>query len=447
MTYIPTTAAEQQQMLAACGANRMEELFSDIPNSVRLGRELDLPRPMAEAEVWRHLEELAGKNKRLVSFLGAGAYEHFIPSVVDHLLARSEFYTAYTPYQPEISQGTLQAIFEFQSLICELTGLDVATASHYDGATATAEAALVACNATRRPKILVSRAVNPQYRTVLATYARGQGVELVEVPLQDGRTDLAAMEELLNQASGEVAGVILQNPNFFGQIETMASATDQTRKAGALSIAVVDPISLGLLAAPGEYGADLAVGEGQGLGNPLNFGGPYLGFIAAREKLLRRLPGRIVGRTTDVDGKRAYVLTLQAREQHIRREKATSNICSNEALCALAATIYLATLGKEGLQEVARQCLLKAHYAQEQLATLPGVTPLFKGPFFHEFVLQTNLAPAAVARRLAEKGLAAGFDLGRFYPELTGALLFTVTEVRTRAEIDALVAAMGGILA
>ncbi|BCV22351.1 aminomethyl-transferring glycine dehydrogenase subunit GcvPA [Moorella sp. Hama-1] len=444
MTYIPTTAAEQQQMLAACGANRMEELFSDIPNSVRLGRELDLPRPMAEAEVWRHLEELAGKNKRLVSFLGAGAYEHFIPSVVGHLLARSEFYTAYTPYQPEISQGTLQAIFEFQSLICELTGLDVATASHYDGATATAEAALVACNATRRPKILVSRAVNPQYRTVLTTYARGQGVELGEVPLQDGRTDLAALEKL---AGKDVAGVILQSPNFFGQIETMAAAAELAHKAGALSIAVVDPISLGLLAAPGEYGADLAVGEGQGLGNPLNFGGPYLGFIAAREKLLRRLPGRIVGQTTDVDGKRAYVLTLQAREQHIRREKATSNICSNEALCALAATIYLADLGKEGLREVARQCLLKAHYAQKQLAALPGVTPLFNGPFFHEFVLKTKLAPAAVARSLAEKGFAAGFDLGRFYHELKGALLFTVTEVRTREEIDALVAAMGGMLA
>ncbi|WP_338826942.1 aminomethyl-transferring glycine dehydrogenase subunit GcvPA [Neomoorella thermoacetica] len=444
MTYIPTTAAEQQQMLAACGAHRMEELFSDVPASVRLGRELNLPRPMAEAEVWRHLEELAGKNKKLVSFLGAGAYEHYIPSVVGHLLARSEFYTAYTPYQPEISQGTLQAIFEFQSLICELTGLDVATASHYDGATAMAEAALVACNATRRQKILVSRSVNPQYRTVLSTYAKGQGVELAEVPLQDGRTDLEALEKL---AGKDVAGVILQNPNFFGQIEAMAEATDLAHKARALGIAVVDPVSLGLLAAPGEYGADLAVGEGQSLGNPLNFGGPYLGFIAAREKLVRRLPGRIVGQTKDVDGKRAYVLTLQAREQHIRREKATSNICSNEALCALAATIYLAAMGREGLKEVASQCLLKAHYAQKKLAALPGVTPVFNGPFFHEFVLQTKLSPATVARRLAENGFAAGFDLGRFYPELKNALLFTVTEVRTREEIDALVAAMGGILA
>lgn len=444
MTYIPTTAAEQQQMLAACGANRMEELFSDVPASVRLGRELNLPRPMAEAEVWRHLEELAGKNKKLVSFLGAGAYEHYIPSVVGHLLARSEFYTAYTPYQPEISQGTLQAIFEFQSLICELTGLDVATASHYDGATAMAEAALVACNATRRQKILVSRSVNPQYRAVLSTYTKGQGVELAEVPLQDGRTDLEALEKL---AGKDVAGVILQNPNFFGQIEAMAEATDLAHKAGALGIAVVDPVSLGLLAAPGEYGADLAVGEGQGLGNPLNFGGPYLGFIAAREKLVRRLPGRIVGQTTDVDGRRAFVLTLQAREQHIRREKATSNICSNEALCALAATIYLAAMGREGLKEVASQCLLKAHYAQKKLAALPGVTPVFNGPFFHEFALQTKLSPATLAQGLAEKGFAAGFDLGRFYPELKNALLFTVTEVRTREEIDALVAAMGGILA
>lgn len=444
MTYIPTTAAERQQMLATCGANRMEELFNDIPATVRLGRELDLPRPMAEAELWRHLEELAGKNKRLISFLGAGAYEHYIPSVVGNLLARSEFYTAYTPYQPEISQGTLQAIFEFQSLMCELTGLDVATASHYDGATATAEAALVTCNATRRQKILVSRAVNPQYRAVLATYTKGQGVELVEIPMANGQTDLAALEKM---AGKDVAGVILQNPNFFGQIEPMAAATQLAHKAGALSIAVVDPISLGLLAAPGEYGADLAVGEGQGLGNPLNFGGPYLGFIVAREKLVRRLPGRIVGQTTDVEGKRAFVLTLQAREQHIRREKATSNICSNEALCALAATIYLAALGKEGLKEVARQCLLKAHYAFNRLAALPGVTPVFNGPFFCEFVLRTKLTPGQVARSLAAKGFAAGFDLNPFYPELEGAMLFTVTEVRTRAEIDAFVTAMGGILA
>ncbi|WP_406676743.1 aminomethyl-transferring glycine dehydrogenase subunit GcvPA [Moorella sp. ACPs] len=444
MTYIPTTAAERQQMLAACGANRMEELFNDIPAAVRLGRELDLPRPMAEAEVRRHLEELAGKNKRLVSFLGAGAYEHYIPSVVGNLLARSEFYTAYTPYQAEISQGTLQAIFEFQSLMCILTGLDVATASHYDGATATAEAALVACNATRRRKILVSRAVNPQYRAVLATYTKGQGVELKEIPLADGRTDLVALEKM---AGKEVAGVVLQNPNFFGQIEPMDAATELAHKAGALSIAVVDPISLGLLAAPGEYGADLAVGEGQGLGNPLNFGGPYLGFIVAREKLVRRLPGRIVGQTTDVEGKRAFVLTLQAREQHIRREKATSNICSNEALCALAATIYLAALGKEGLKEVARQCLLKAHYAYARLAALPGVTPVFHGPFFCEFVLRTKLTPDEVARGLAAQGFAAGFDLSPYYPEIAGAILFAVTEVRTRTEIDALVAAMGGILA
>jgi glycine dehydrogenase subunit 1 len=434
-------------MLAACGASRMEELFNDIPASVRLGRELNLPRPLAEAAVQRHLEELAGKNKRLISFLGAGAYEHHIPAVVANLLSRSEFYTAYTPYQPEISQGTLQAIFEFQSLISELTGLDVATASHYDGATATAEAALAACNATRRQKVLISRALNPHYRAVLATYAGGQGVELVEIPLQDGRTDLAVLEQMLQQAPKQVAAVILPNPNFFGQVEAMAEVTEAAHRAGALSIAVVDPISLGVLAAPGEYGADLAVGEGQGLGNPLNFGGPYLGFITAREKLLRRLPGRIAGQTTDVDGKRAFVLTLQAREQHIRREKATSNICSNEALCALAATIYLAALGKEGLQEVARQCLLKAHYAQKELAALPGVTPVFSGPFFCEFVLKTKLGPGDVARSLADQSFAAGFDLSPYYPEFEGAMLFAVTETRTRDEIDALVAAIGGMLA
>lgn len=443
MTYIPTTSAQREEMLKACGVEGIEDLFADIPEEVKLKRELDLPQPLAEAEVLRHLQELAGKNRTdLISFLGAGAYEHHIPSVVPALLSRSEFYTAYTPYQPEVSQGTLQAIFEFQSLICALTGLDVANASHYDGATATAETALVACGATRRQKILFSRGLNPQYRTVLHTYTRGQGIELVEIPWEDGRTSL---EELARIADRDVAGVILQQPNFVGQLEPMAEASELAHKVGALFIAVVNPISLGILAPPGEYDADLAVGEGQSLGNPLNFGGPYLGFMAAKEKLVRRLPGRIVGQTVDVEGRRAFVLTLQAREQHIRREKATSNICSNEALCALAATIYLSCLGKEGLKEVARQCLLKAHYAFEQLLKIKGIKPVFNGPFFHEFAIRASQAPSQVADRLMRAGIAGGFDLGRFYPELEGAMLFCVTEVRTRAEIDRLVEVMRGL--
>ncbi|HBT47048.1 MAG TPA: aminomethyl-transferring glycine dehydrogenase subunit GcvPA [Peptococcaceae bacterium] len=443
MGYIPTTPAEREEMLKACGVTRLEELFTDIPEEVKLKRELDLPGPLAEADLLRHLKELAGKNcTDLVSFLGAGAYEHYIPSVVPHLLSRSEFYTAYTPYQPEVSQGTLQAIFEFQSLICALTGLDVANASHYDGATATAEAALVACSATRRQKILFSRGLNPQYRNVLRTYTRGQGIELEEIPWEDGRTSL---EELAKMVDRDVAGVILQQPNFVGQLEPMAEAAELAHKVGALFVAVVNPVSLGLLAPPGEYDADLAVGEGQSLGNPLNFGGPYLGFMAAKEKLVRRLPGRIVGQTVDVEGRRAFVLTLQAREQHIRREKATSNICSNEALCALAATIYLSCLGKEGLKEVARQCLLKAHYTYNELLKIEGLKPVFAGPFFHEFALRARKDPSEVAARLREAGIAGGLDLGPFYPELEGAMLFCVTEVRTRAEIERLIEAMRGL--
>ncbi|MGB9860177.1 MAG: aminomethyl-transferring glycine dehydrogenase subunit GcvPA [Moorellaceae bacterium] len=443
MAYIPTTSAQREEMLKACGVERIEDLFADIPEEVKLKRELDLPEPLAEAEVLRHLQQLSRRNRTdLISFLGAGAYEHHLPSVVPALLSRSEFYTAYTPYQPEVSQGTLQAIFEFQSLICALTGLEVANASHYDGATATAEAALVACGATRRQKILFSRGLNPQYRAVLRTYTQGQGIELIEIPWEGGRTSL---DELARLADQDVAGVILQQPNFVGQLEPMAEAGELAHKAGALFIAVVNPISLGILAPPGEYGADLAVGEGQSLGNPLNYGGPYLGFMAAKEKLVRRLPGRIVGQTVDVEGRRAFVLTLQAREQHIRREKATSNICSNEALCALAATIYLSCLGKEGLKEVARQCLLKAHYAFEQLLKVEGIKPVFDGPFFHEFALRTSQTPSQVAEHLMRAGIAGGFDLGRFYPELEGAMLFCVTEVRTRSEIDRLVEAMRGL--
>jgi len=446
MPYIPTTPEETRRMLSVIGVEKIEDLFADIPEEIRLKRPMDLPKPMSEAEVKRHMEELANKNKVLINFIGAGAYERLIPTIVPYILSRWEIYSAYTPYQPEVSQGTLQMIFEFQSLMCELTGMEVATASHYDGATAAAEAALMSCADTRKHKVLVSRAVHPQYRDVIRTYATGQRIEIVEIPIKDGRTDLAELEKLL--AAKDVAGVILQNPNFLGQIESMAEAVQLAHKAGALGIAVFDPISLGVLAPPGEYDADIAVGEGQSLGLPLSYGGPYLGIVTSKERLVRRLPGRLIGATRDVDGKRGFVMTLATREQHIRREKATSNICTNEALCATAATIYLAALGKEGLKEVARQCVLKSHYAYEKLTSIPGVTPVFTGPFFCEFALKTDkLTPKEVYKGLADKGFAAALDLTPYYPEYEGAMLFAVTEARTKAEIDALAAAMGGLLA
>jgi glycine dehydrogenase subunit 1 len=437
-SYIPNTEQDRKRMLDFLGIESVDELFADIPSSIRFNRELNIPAAWSEVELNRNMARLAGKNANVdeyISFLGAGAYQHHIPAVVDAIISRSEFYTAYTPYQPEISQGNLQAIFEFQTMICELTGMDVSNASMYDGPTAMAEAGIMACSATRRSKLLVSRAVHPEYRAVLNTYAYGQKIEVVEVDIENGLTDTKDFEAKL---SDDVAGVIVQYPNFFGSIEDIQTYAELAHAKKALFIAVVNPIALGILEAPGALGADIVVGEGQSLGNPLSFGGPYLGFLATRTEHVRRIPGRVVGQTKDLDGRRAFVLTLQAREQHIRREKASSNICSNQALNAIAATVYMAYMGKEGFQEVAKLNLQKAHYAQKRLASVKGVEPLFSAPFFNEFALKLPVEPKTVNKELLAAGIIGGYDLGRDYPEYKDAMLFAVTEVRTKNDIDML---------
>ncbi|MCL4368046.1 MAG: aminomethyl-transferring glycine dehydrogenase subunit GcvPA [Actinobacteria bacterium] len=440
MRYIPNTDQDRAQMLRAIGVSSSEELFDDIPAAVRLGRPLELPGAMAEQELVAHLQCLAERNADLdhyTCFLGAGVYDHFVPAVVGNLLSRGEFYTAYTPYQPEISQGTLQAIYEFQSLICELTGLDVANASLYDGASALAEAAIMAVNHTSRGEILVSRTVHPEARSVLRTYLAGQEVSIREIPLAEGLTDPGALEGMVGQ---ETAAVVIQQPNFLGNLEPVRRLAQAAQAQGALFIVSADPISLGLLEAPGAYGADICVGEGQALGNRLSFGGPHLGFLAARSALVRRMPGRIAGATVDQQGRRGFVLTLQTREQHIRREKATSNICSNQALNALAAAIYLTTMGREGIREVAAQALAKAHYAHGRLGASKGFAPRFGAPFFREFALRTTLDPETVNHNLLQHRIIGGYLLGRDYPELADTLLIAFTEKQTRAQIDQLVA-------
>ena len=443
------TDQDRQAMLQAIGVRDVEELFSDIPPRARLDRPLALPAALSEAELYRHMRELAGRNadlERYPCFLGAGAYDHLIPSVVRHVVSLPEFYTAYTPYQAEVSQGTLQAIFEFQSLICQLTGMEVANASMYDGASAAAEAALMATAITGRKHVVVSGAVHPEYRAVMATYLANQEVALTTVPWQHGRTDLQALADAL-QAPGGVAAVVLQHPNFFGVLEEMEQAAELAHRAGALAVAVVDPISLGVLRPPGDYGADIAVGEGQALGNPVSFGGPYLGFFACRKEFMRRMPGRIVGLARDVEGRRAFALVLQTREQHIRRERATSNICTNQGLNALAAAVYLACLGRQGLREVAEACLLKAHYLYDRLLELPGVEAPWQAPFFKEFVVRVGRPAGQLMQALWRRfGIIGGLPLGRFEPALEQGVLWCVTEARTRQEMDRLVQALGQLL-
>ncbi|HWQ61954.1 MAG TPA: aminomethyl-transferring glycine dehydrogenase subunit GcvPA [Negativicutes bacterium] len=434
-SYLPHTAADRKAMLAAIGVGSTQELFADVPAELRLARSLALPTALAEPELVRHLQALAGRNASLdeyACFLGAGAYDHYIPSVVDHVIGREEFYTAYTQYQPEISQGYLQALWEYQSMICAITGLEVANASLYDGGTALAEAAMMACAATGRSEVVVARAAHPHFRTILGTYAVDRGITLKEAPVADGATGLNG---LVGQTT---AAVIIQTPNFFGCLEDVAAAAEQAHAAGALLIVAADPVALGVLEAPGALGADIVVGEGQPLGLSVSYGGPYLGFFATTEKLMRKMPGRIVGQTTDFEGTRGFVLTLQAREQHIRREKATSNICSNEALCSLAAAVYLTAVGKEGFREVAELCLKKAHYAYEAL-TGKGCQPVFGAPFFKEFAVRCAKPVAEINAALFKEGIIGGLDLGRYYPELAGSMLVCVTEKRTRAEIDRLV--------
>ena len=426
-------------MLRVIGVSSVDELVTDIPGKFRLNGPLDLPSALSEWEAVKLLQELADDSQHLTCFAGAGYYDHHVPAVVDHLIRRSEFYTAYTPYQAEVSQGTLQSIYEFQSMVCELMGLDVANASMYDGATAVAEAALMAHNIhKKRDKIVLSITVNPHYRQVLETYNLGLGLPIEVAPRSSsGATDLNALEAVLDD---QTAAVIVQTPNFYGIIEDLEAAANLAHSAGALFIAVVDPISLAILKSPGESGADIAVGEGQPLGNPLSFGGPVLGLFAARQDYIRNMPGRIVGITDDVEGRRGFVLTLQTREQHIRREKATSNICTNQGLNALAAAIYLSTVGREGLREVAEASAQIAHYAYDQLLAA-GIEPLFPdAPFFREFAIKIPGSARAVIERGAQRGILPGVALSRFpHIDIVDGLLIAFTEKRSRDEVDLLV--------
>ncbi|HXF81363.1 MAG TPA: aminomethyl-transferring glycine dehydrogenase subunit GcvPA [bacterium] len=430
-------------MLRVIGVPSVEALFADIPDAVRLTRPLRLPPALAEPEAIAHLGELAARNTHVEAmpcFLGAGAYDHYVPSVVWALAGRGEFLTAYTPYQAELMQGELQAHYEYQSMLCELTGMNVANASMYDGASATAEAAVMARDLTKRSEVIVSAAVHPEYRQVLRTYTEPLGIAVTELPHREGRTDPEATAAAL---SDRTAAVIIQHPNFFGLLEEGKALAELAHRRGALLIcAIADPLALGVLRPPGAWGADIVAGEGQSLGNHLNFGGPYLGMMATRQEFVRRLPGRLVGATVDTRGRRGFVLTLQTREQHIRREKATSNICTNEALLALAAGIYMAALGPQGLRKVAELNIYKAAYARAAIARLTGYRIAFQGPTFHEFVVRTPLPPDEVNRRLRARGILGGLPLGRFYPELADGWLLCVTERRTRAQIDALVAAL-----
>lgn len=445
LPYIPNTESDERAMLEAIGADSLEDLFRDIPEALRLRRELALGEPLPELETARALKTLAARNASAethVNFLGAGAYDHAIPSVVRHMAARSEFYTAYTPYQPEISQGTLQVIFEYQTMIADLTGMEVSNASLYDGATAAAEAAMMACAASRKNRILVSETVHPHTREVLKTYSRFKGFDLAVIPEKDGVTDLEALSVL---ADGDTAGVVLQNPNFFGNLEDLKTVRERFASPKTHFILSVDAIALGLLKKPAAYGVDTVVGEGQAFGNALNYGGPYLGFMATTQKAMRKMPGRIVGQTVDADGKRAFVLTLQAREQHIRRYKATSNICSNQALNALTAAAYLITMGPEGLREAAAQSVRKAHYAFDRITSLKHFRAAFDRPFFKEFAVRTDLEPEKVRKALLQAGIFGGYALGTHYEGHGDVLLFAVTEKRTKAEIDRLVEALEAI--
>ena len=446
MRYIPHTTGDVTQMLERIGVATLEDLFVEVPESVRLKRPLDIQEPASETELLRELKALALGNatpETHKSFLGGGAYHHFIPTVIDLLVSRSEFYTAYTPYQPEISQGTLQAVFEFQTLICQLTGMDAANASMYDGASACAEAVLMAMRLTRRKKVLLSKALNPRYRGVVATYCRYLNMELVEVAVAaDGRTDL---EDLAAKLDDSTAVVVAGYPNYFGVIEDVAVLAEKSHEHGAkLVTAVAEPIALGLLKSPGELGADIVAGDAQSFGLPLAFGGPYVGFFAVLQKDVRGMPGRLVGETTDLEGQRGFVLTLATREQHIRREKATSNICSNQGLCALMATIFMSLLGKQGLREMAEQNLAKAAYARKQLSGIKGFSLVFDGPAFNEFVVRSEAPVAEVLLRLEEAGILGGIPLGEDYPEMADCFLVCVTEQNQREEIDALVAALQG---
>jgi glycine dehydrogenase subunit 1 len=446
MPYLPHGNDDIKQMLKKIGVDRFEDLLKNIPEVLKGNVSLDLPGALSELEIQQEMHTLLAQNTachQTISFLGAGAYDHFIPTVVDFIISRPEFSTAYTPYQAEVSQGTLQTMYEFQSLICELTGMDVSNASMYDAATAMTEAILMANNIKRKKNdFILSSAIHPLYRMTMETYARSWDLNIIDCPLKDDQTDLAALEKLITE---NTAAVVVQSPNFFGCIEDTASFSETAHKHDALFIQGVDPISLAILKTPGDVDADIAFGEGQSLGNHLNFGGPYLGLFTVKQEYVRKMPGRIAGMTEDTDGNRGYVLTLQTREQHIRREKATSNICSNEALCALAATVYLALMGRSGLTQVAELCIQKAHYLQEKICELPGYSALNNAPFFKEFVVEAPLPAKKIIQKAVDQMIYAGIDLGTYFPERKNQLLIAVTEKRTKEELDKFVAFLADI--
>lgn len=440
--YLPMTESDKNEMLATIGVNTIDELFNDIPESVRFKGELKIKPAKSESALLKELAQLAAKNADLSSntcFLGAGVYDHYMPTIVDHVISRSEFYTAYTPYQPEISQGELQAIFEFQTMIAELTGMEAANSSMYDGGTALAEAATLSASQTRRKKVLVSSSVHPESKDVVRSYCKGQNIEVIEVPYKDGITDLTALSEL---TSDEIAAVIVQYPNFFGNIEPLKEIEEIAHANKSLFVVSSNPLSLGALTPPGKFGADIVVGDAQPFGIPTQFGGPHCGYFAVTNKLLRKVPGRLVGQTVDEQGRRGFVLTLQAREQHIRREKATSNICSNQALNALAASVAMTALGKQGVKEMAQANIQKAYYAKMAFLEA-GFEIAFNGPTFNEFVVKLSKPVKEVNQQLLKKGIIGGYDLGRDYPELDQHMLIAVTELRTKEEIDQFVKELG----
>jgi glycine dehydrogenase subunit 1 len=445
--YTSATDRDREQMLAAVGVASIEELFEEIPAAVRLDRALDLPDGMSEDEVHSELAALAARNSSAddeISFLGAGMYDHYVPALVDAIVSRSEFLTPYTPYQPEISQGGLQAMFEFQTAISELTGLPVSNASVYEGPSAVAAAAYLAKAATGRSRFVVSRGLHPHSRETLATYSAGYGTEVVEVPLAAGATDPAALGEAVD---GDTAAVFLQYPNFLGAVEDLEALAPVAKRTGALLVVSADPMTLGVLRPPGDLGADVAVGEGQPLGNRLDFGGPSFGFFAATDEHVRRMPGRIAGETTDADGRRGFVLTLQTREQHIRREKATSNICTSQALNAVAGVVYLSWLGRRGIADIGALMARRTAYARERLAQVDGVELLHSQPVVREFAVRVDAPVGRVLARCAERGIAAGHPLADSYPEFADGLLLAITERRTRDQIDRLADALGRAVA
>ncbi|WP_216831724.1 aminomethyl-transferring glycine dehydrogenase subunit GcvPA [Alkalihalobacterium elongatum] len=443
--YLPMTESDKQEMLETIGVKSIEELFNDIPEEIRFKGNLNIKEALAEPDLVKYLQGLASKNtslKQMPSFLGAGVYEHYIPSVVDHVISRSEFYTAYTPYQPEISQGELQAIFEYQTMICELTGMDIANSSMYDGPTALAEAAMMSAGQTKKKHILVSKAVHPEARDVLKTNAKGQNLTVIEVDIRDGITDI---EDLKAKYDSDTACVIVQYPNFFGAIENLSAIEEVAHSEKGMFIVSSNPLALGALKPPGQFGADIVIGDAQPFGIPTQFGGPHCGYFATTKKLMRKIPGRLVGQTTDDQGQRGFVLTLQAREQHIRREKATSNICSNQALNALAASVAMSAIGKSGVKDMAIQNIQKAAYGKKKLQEV-GIEVVSSHPTFNEFVIKLNKPVKEVNQALFAKGIIGGYDLGKTYPELEGHMLVTITEIRTKSEIDQFAGVLGAAI-